>query len=157
MNWTAIGAVGELTGAVLVVLSLVYLARQVTQNTAALRSSNQQAFRDALQTVNGYALENLDVWHRGAFEGEVLTGADYTTYLTIVHSALNGYEALYAEYLAGHVDEEFWQGKVRQLQWVFRVPSGYKAWVDHTDLFDSRFVQFVDANLLPDEPPKLDA
>ena len=157
MNWTAIGAVGELIGGLVVVVSLFYLALQIRQNTNAIRSSTQQAFRSALQTSNGYALANADVWHRGTFEAVPLKGEDYTRYLTIVHSALNAYEALFAEYLAGNVEEDFWQGKARQLAWVFRGLNGYRAWVEHTDLFDSRFVDYVTRNLLPTDPPQLDA
>lgn len=36
MNWDAIGAVGELAGALTVVLSLGYLAAQVKQNTKGM-------------------------------------------------------------------------------------------------------------------------
>jgi len=39
MDWTAIGALGEIIGAVAVVLSLVYVARQVQANTSAVRSA----------------------------------------------------------------------------------------------------------------------
>jgi hypothetical protein len=37
MNWNAIAAIGELAGAVAVVVSLLYLARQINQNTRAMR------------------------------------------------------------------------------------------------------------------------
>ena len=39
MDWSAVGAIGEVFGAVAVVLSLIYVAAQVRQNTSALRSS----------------------------------------------------------------------------------------------------------------------
>ena len=37
MNWEAIGAVGEILGAIAVLLSLAYLAVQIRQNTASVR------------------------------------------------------------------------------------------------------------------------
>ncbi len=43
MNWDAIGAVGELIGAILVGATLIYLAFQLRQNTKALTSSTFQA------------------------------------------------------------------------------------------------------------------
>jgi hypothetical protein len=43
MNWEAIGAIGELIGAVVVVVSLVYLAAQVRQDTEQARLSSVQA------------------------------------------------------------------------------------------------------------------
>ena len=42
MNWQAIGAVGEIGGAVGVILTLIYLAGQLRQNTNALRSASYE-------------------------------------------------------------------------------------------------------------------
>jgi hypothetical protein len=41
MNWEAIGALGEVVGAAAVVLTLVFLAIQLRQNTIATRESNR--------------------------------------------------------------------------------------------------------------------
>ena len=45
MNWEAIGAVGEVAGAVGVILTLAYLARQMRVNTVALQN---ETTRDAM-------------------------------------------------------------------------------------------------------------
>jgi hypothetical protein len=39
MNWEAIAAVGELLGASAVLITLIYLAVQIRQNTAAVATS----------------------------------------------------------------------------------------------------------------------
>ena len=149
MNWEAIGAIGELVGAVAVVVTLIYLAGQLKQNTKAMQSGTRDTFLNGLQTVNGYALQNSDVIHRGLFHGEELSGEEFTRFVTIIHAALNAYEALYSEYLAGHVDESFWESKARQIQFSISGPSGRKAWVDYTYLFDDRFVAYVNEVVLP--------
>ena len=147
MNWNAVSAIGEIVGLVIIVVSLVYLARQVKQNTNAIQSGTREAFLSALQNSNSFALQNSDVWHRGAFAGEELQGEDLTRYVTIVHSALNAYEALYSEYLAGNVEQEFWDGKVRQMRWTFEQPSSRYAWENFAHLFDERFVKYVNENV----------
>ena len=43
LNWEAIGAIGELTGASAVVISLIYLATQIRQNTKASRAQSYLA------------------------------------------------------------------------------------------------------------------
>ena len=48
MNWDAIGAVGELIGAIAVVITLVYLAIQIRQNTKTVRASTYQSVAEAL-------------------------------------------------------------------------------------------------------------
>jgi len=54
MNWDAIGAVGEVVGAICVVLTLGYLAVQIRQNTRATRattySSTTGGWHDDLQS-----------------------------------------------------------------------------------------------------------
>ena len=45
MNWEAIGAIGEILGAIAVVGSLVYVASQIKHNTAVSRSEALKEFR----------------------------------------------------------------------------------------------------------------
>ena len=144
-----LGNYGEFIGSIAVVVTLIYLASQLRQNTKAMQSGTREAFLNGLQTTNGYALENSDVWHRGAFEGEELSGEDFVRFLTIVHSAVNAYEALFSEYLAGNVEQAFWEGKERQMDFVFSTPSGRKAWSEYMHLFDERFVEHVNRNIAP--------
>jgi hypothetical protein len=42
MNWESIGAIGEVGGAIGVVVTLIYLAGQLRQNTNALRSASYE-------------------------------------------------------------------------------------------------------------------
>jgi len=48
MNWEAVGAVGEMAGAVGVIVTLAYLARQMRVNTIALQN---ETIRDSMQMV----------------------------------------------------------------------------------------------------------
>ncbi len=48
MSWEAAGAVGEIVGAIAVVVSLIYLARQIQHSTAAERSYAEQAIAGRL-------------------------------------------------------------------------------------------------------------
>ena len=52
MNWEAIGAVGEVIGAVGVIVTLVYLATQIRSNTQATRIASFHATTDSLNQVN---------------------------------------------------------------------------------------------------------
>lgn len=58
MNWEAIGAVAELIAAVGVVVSLLYLAIQIRQNTASVRASTYQDFtRESADTTRSALLD----------------------------------------------------------------------------------------------------
>ncbi len=51
MNWDAVGAVAELAGAGGVILSLVYLAVQIRQNTKQMERTERAARGAAYQEV----------------------------------------------------------------------------------------------------------
>ena len=45
MNWEAIGAVGEVGGAIGVIVTLIYLATQIRQNTRTIRLTAYDSFQ----------------------------------------------------------------------------------------------------------------
>ena len=56
MNWEAIGAAGEVGWAIAVVVSLVYLAVQLQQNTTTMR---QQSAHDSTMAIQRVSLETV--------------------------------------------------------------------------------------------------
>ena len=75
MNWEALGAIGEIVGAVAVVLTLGYLALQIRQNTPSVRASTVQAISDSAQgrLLALQNVENARVWRIG-FSGRTGVG-----------------------------------------------------------------------------------
>jgi hypothetical protein len=47
MNWEALGAIGEIVGAVAVVITIAYLAVQIRQNTRSLQAASLQSILSA--------------------------------------------------------------------------------------------------------------
>ena len=60
MDWEAIGAIGEIIGAIAVLLTIVYLADQIKQNTKAVKAATQQAISDATTEVWRNACIDID-------------------------------------------------------------------------------------------------
>jgi hypothetical protein len=52
MSWDAIGAVGELLGALGVIASLIYLAIQIRQNTESVRMASHHGVADQFQRTS---------------------------------------------------------------------------------------------------------
>ena len=52
MNWEAIGAVGEIVGAIAVIVTLGYLAVQIRQNTRTVRASTHHGISRELNELN---------------------------------------------------------------------------------------------------------
>ena len=76
MNWDAIGAIGELAGALGVIVTLAYLARQMRVNTIALQNETtrdgMQAVIDSYSTVIADA-EVASIYLRGMEDFNALT------------------------------------------------------------------------------------
>ena len=58
MNWEAIGAVGEILGAIGVIVTLGYLAVQIRQNTASNRQAAARSTVDAINRLNFLCLSD---------------------------------------------------------------------------------------------------
>jgi len=69
MDWNAIGAIGEIIGALAVFLTLAYLALQVRQNTRTIQASAVDASINKLQAVRISLYESPS-----ASEGETQEG-----------------------------------------------------------------------------------
>ena len=61
MDWDALGAIAETLGAVGVILTLIYLATQIKQNTRSLRAAAFQTNTQAINHVNSLVLSDPDV------------------------------------------------------------------------------------------------
>ena len=61
MNWDAIGAVGEIFGAIAVLATLVYLARQISQGVYLARATQNKAIFDSYNDFNNVVLANSEL------------------------------------------------------------------------------------------------
>jgi hypothetical protein len=67
MNWEAISAIGDLVAAIVVVVSLVYLAREVRSSTKATRATVRVALHDSEARFVSLLLNKPDL-HKTFFE-----------------------------------------------------------------------------------------
>jgi hypothetical protein len=104
MNWEAIGAMGEILGALTVIGTLFYLALQIRQNSQALTRANDYAQASSIHESNALYVElykslaqdaeMASIYHR-ALEGEILSSADSVRFGAFLLSYLVWAEDLY--------------------------------------------------------------
>jgi hypothetical protein len=71
MNWDAIGAVGEMIGALAVVVTLAYLALQVRASTRESESNSWTVTGHERNAIRGQFMEHADVWAKGISGAEL--------------------------------------------------------------------------------------
>ena len=146
MNWDAIGALGELVGAVAVVVSIIYLALQVRQNSADVRSGGYQG---AVQSANQF-LESLtgDPESRKIFTKALESFDELDEDGQVVARMLflqlfMYYEAFYYQYLEGVVNEEIWEGRKIMMLNMLESPGISSWWEGGSAIYGRRFVNYV--------------
>jgi len=98
MDWTMIGAVGELLGAVAVVVSLIYVARQVRDSSnAAQRAHYLELNREITNFADGIAREDewSDIVYRGFIDRSTLTPKEILRFNAGVLGVFRSWEAVF--------------------------------------------------------------
>ncbi len=141
MNWEAIGAIGEIAGAIAVVVTLVYFAMQLRQYATGLRSAT---FHTTMQEFNQINVAQLDptladLFDRGLNDPGSLTSTENYQFVWIVRVYVNIWENMYQQYLQGACPESYWLPYARQAKVLLATPGG-RAFRKGNSLNQSLFV-----------------
>ncbi len=101
MNWTAIGALGEILGAFGVIITLIYLARQIRQNTKASRLSTANAVAAAARDWNAPLLQDPELawtFQVGTEDPTLLDEKEQARFVELCFSLLRMFEDMHYQY-----------------------------------------------------------
>ena len=147
MNWDAIGAVGEIVGAVAVLVTLLYLSRQIRQNTHAMRSqAAHETFHLSFEEVALFTRDgNPEAWSKFRADGwKALTPAEQVTVGAIAITLFTTYDSHYHSFLEGTLDNEIHVSYTVRLSRQLMVPSIREWWKHNRVQFTESFKTHVD-------------
>jgi hypothetical protein len=157
MNWEALGAVGELIGAAGVILTLVYLAHQIRQNTRAIRAQTHQAITSANLGMAMSMAESeglAEVLVRGLADFDSLDPPDRLRTVGWFNSFLKFGENTHYQFLQGGLEKAVWEGWMVILEnWVTQ-PGPREYWKERRSAFQPAFRGLVDG-MLSEQPTPL--
>jgi hypothetical protein len=113
VNWEAISAIGQIVGAIAVVISLIYLGSEVRSNARATRRAAVRSMWDAFNRCIQQLTEHphlSEVYYRGIHDFEALEGADLVRFSAVMNQLFRVYEEMYYHQLDGHMDSRAWNG-----------------------------------------------
>jgi len=148
MNWDAIGALGEILGATAVVVSLVYVAIQIRQNTNETKMQRTQSLIQANSDVNSQMADNkelADVFQAAVLDYRNLSGSEQMRFGALAFSAFNRYSFAYHQFLDGQLKEIFWDVIERELLVFLSLPGAHAWWEKDKTRFLPDFVSHMDA------------
>lgn len=154
-NWEAIGAIGEILGALAVVATLGYLAGQIRQNTRASQASAHQSLTEAAATMNAMVARDSEVarlWSV-AFEGGLasLEEGDRVRFNFIVGQWFLAFESVYIQHELETLQEDFFSAKMENLKNMLKGPGVREAWKRSEKEYTLGFREYVGQNLLIDD------
>ena len=160
MNWYAVGAIGQVVGAVLVGITLVYLAIQLRQNTSALKSSTFLS----VSTLMGANMEifathpdiaPLFIKAQAGLDG--LTAAERVRFGFLMMMAFRRVETVVVQRHLGAIDPDLTKGFERSAMSALRSPGTRQWWDTSKGGFSDPFSAWVDQQLTSDLPPAMHA
>ena len=106
MNWNAMGAVGEILGAIAVIATLVYLARQVSQSVGVARASQNRTLLESYEDYNDLVFTHPTVAELLAGleqEGAVTSAAENIRVRHLTYRLMNFYMSVQTAYNNGQL------------------------------------------------------
>ena len=130
MNWDALGAIGEIVGAVAVVVTLAYLAVQIRQNTKAVKATSHHAITDSFNSISVLIAQDPKVgrlWRLGNEDLSNLTDDEQVSHAFLMLAYMRVFETLYYQRKIGTMEEQLFAAEEQTLRWVLTQP-GFLAW-----------------------------
>lgn len=146
MNWEAIGAIGEILGAVGVLATLIYLSQQIRKSAEDTRNNTVFAVMSLL-SKNRRAAMNSGIAELviRAEKGEQLTDTETRQLVYYEQSSLQDFEAAYTQYLAGTLDEEIMGSmNARLIAFMSQDPNFDEKWAVNRYYFTESFADYLD-------------
>jgi hypothetical protein len=145
-----LGNLGELVGAIGVIVTLIYLAVQIRHNTHTVRTSTfHEAIRDFADAIDqlGRDAELTRIWYAGLRDLDSLATEERQRFATYLTSVLRRYENIVYQTQHGTLDERAWVGIREHLRYVFSQPGTVAWWSRARNLFNPELQDFIETQI----------
>ena len=160
MNWEAIGAVAELLGAIGVIGSLIYLAKQINanseniaQNTRALVSDRDIDSNQNVKDIAGDIYKDPDLASllaRGHQSIEQLDQVELIRYNTFLTTMFEAHQTFFIQHVKGTVSDELWEFYSGTFDSYMQVLGIKRWWLRNGSSFNPDFCAYIQEKIRDD-------
>jgi hypothetical protein len=125
-----------------VVISVLYLAIQIRQNTRSVRASTYQAFSESFRDFRNLLLgdERLGaLWGRGLRSRSELSPSERGQFDALLMNFLRGVEVSFYQETNGLLDAAFYDGWLDEALTIWRQPGPLEWWLENARFFNPEF------------------
>jgi len=147
MDLATLANLGEFVGGLVVMVSLVYLAHQVRQNTRSLRTENYARILDRMSTLQSKIAADADlnrIVMVGAQSPGALTRSERVRFTWAMYELLGAAEFMYHQAHEGALPGEVWERWKATLVWWLAFPGIRIWWAAKPSPFSVGFQAFGD-------------
>lgn len=148
MNWDAISAVAETVAAIAVIVSLLYLAIQVNQNTRTLKNQGLKSARERFLMDLDQATRtqiDADIFRRGLNDFENLDPADQGSFHSKMHTITHAFHHAWDLNKEGLLPDHELEA-MRDITVSYLItPGAQQWWTWHKSVPPPDIVDFLDA------------
>jgi hypothetical protein len=147
MSLEDIGNIGELIGAIGVVLSLVFVGIQIMKNTNALQISNRETSTGRTIETTRYLATDPEIaslYLAGLQNYDEMTQPDKFRFSMILLSIVMDWLDEHLKYEDGLITEGFWSGNLQNIKATFNTP-GAQQWLESAETtgIPPEFLDFI--------------
>lgn len=139
--------IAEISAAILVVASLVYVGRQLKQNTQSMRLENVQAITAEWNSWYDMITPNrelVDIYYRGVFNYDSLDNIEQLQFVFLTTRIFRTFNEQYFQWHEGMMEESIWNSWVAQFNDAMKTPGWQEAWNKRRHWYDEGFQAVVD-------------
>lgn len=145
MNLEVLGNLGDFVGGIAVVLTLIYLAVQIRENTKEVRNNTVQALMDRSTGLFGETISSdiPDIQEK-ELTGERLTEADLIRLQLWFRRNFQFFEQVYLQFGQGRISDEVMQAYERRIVGHFSDERWPEVWASLKSLYTASFSDYID-------------
>ena len=147
MDIITLAAWGEFLGGIAVVVSLIYLAGQIRQNSRLLRASTASATSAANTSVNTLLVQDPEVsriFYDGMAEPSSLSEADQGRFNALIGMLMANLNQEYQFAQDGVIATTVWVQREQTFRMLLQQPGFRQCWNQLRGIYGDEFGEFVD-------------
>jgi hypothetical protein len=147
MNWEVAGSVAEVVGAVAVVVSIIYLARQVTHANRTAEAATTLEVSRLLAEWHGRLNQTPElayIFIHGTSDSSEFSEVEKARFLATVAELFLVLEGLYRQHLLGYVSDATWKPLELFLARIASSPNVRPWWDSKISMNGEDFREYVD-------------
>ncbi len=147
MNWNNFTLILDVIGSVGIIISLIYLAKQLKQGTKNLKTTTRDSSFHSLMEWNYHIMSDSElawIFMNGCKDFDSLSEIQKPRYLSIMYSYFKVFENIYLHYTDNSIDAHIWENNHKMFITYFVTPGAQYYWKERKLMLHPTFIKILE-------------